>query len=113
MLVLPVCGTLRGAGDEKVGRCFEGVLVDGVGVAMFVSGSSELGCAQGVLGDEGRSYRGEVGGNMLCCGFGGRMKARAVSCGEAHASQVLAKLESRRVPTWLLNQKHCSGLCCF
>jgi hypothetical protein len=33
-LVLPVCGTLRGAGDEKAGRCFEGVLVEGVGVAM-------------------------------------------------------------------------------
>jgi hypothetical protein len=39
MLVLPVCGTLRGAGDEKVGRCFEGVLVEGVGVAMIVAGS--------------------------------------------------------------------------
>jgi len=33
-MVLPVWGTLRGAGDEKVGRCFEGGLVEGVGVAM-------------------------------------------------------------------------------
>jgi hypothetical protein len=39
MLVLPVCGTLRGAGDEKVGRCFEGVLVEAVGVAMVAGGS--------------------------------------------------------------------------
>jgi hypothetical protein len=66
MLVLPVCGTLRGAGDEKVGRCFEGVLVEGVGVAMIVSGSSELDCARRVLEDERRCYRGDVGGNMLC-----------------------------------------------
>jgi hypothetical protein len=34
MLVLPVCGTLRAAGEEKVGRSREGVLVEGVGVAM-------------------------------------------------------------------------------
>lgn len=33
-VVAPVCGTLRGAGDEKAGRCLCGVLVEGVGVAM-------------------------------------------------------------------------------
>lgn len=36
MLIVPVWGTLRGAGEEKVGRCLEGVLVEGVGVAMVV-----------------------------------------------------------------------------
>jgi hypothetical protein len=41
-----VCGTLRGAGEEKVGRCFEGVLAMGVGVAMVVADdSAESGCA--------------------------------------------------------------------
>lgn len=30
----PVWGTLLGAGEEKVGICFEGVFVEGVGVAM-------------------------------------------------------------------------------
>lgn len=34
MLNVPVCGTLRGAGDEKVGRCLEGVLFEGVGVVI-------------------------------------------------------------------------------
>jgi hypothetical protein len=34
-----VGGTLRGAGDEKVGRCFEGVLVECVGVAIVAGGS--------------------------------------------------------------------------
>jgi hypothetical protein len=38
MFILPVGGTLRGAGDEKVGRCFEGVLVEGVGVAIAAVG---------------------------------------------------------------------------
>ena len=40
ILVLPVCGTLRGAGEEKVGRCFDGpgVCVEGVGVAMVAVG---------------------------------------------------------------------------
>jgi hypothetical protein len=33
-VVAPVCGTLRGAGDENAGRCLCGVLVEGVGVAM-------------------------------------------------------------------------------
>jgi len=36
--MLPVGGTLRGAGDEKVGRCFAGVFVEGVGVAIVVVG---------------------------------------------------------------------------
>jgi hypothetical protein len=42
MFVLPVWGTLRGAGEEKVGRCFEGVLVEGVGVPMMVVESAGL-----------------------------------------------------------------------
>jgi hypothetical protein len=45
MFVLPVWGTLRGAGEEKVGRCLEGVLVEGVGVAMTVVESAGLGPA--------------------------------------------------------------------
>jgi hypothetical protein len=67
MLVLPVWGTLPGAGEEKVGRCFEGVLVEGVGVAMFgiVSDSRERGRARSVLGDERRSYRADAGGIIL------------------------------------------------
>lgn len=36
--MLPVGGTLRGAGDENVGRCFEGVFVEGVGVAIVAVG---------------------------------------------------------------------------
>jgi hypothetical protein len=71
MLVLPVCGTLRGAGDEKVGRCFEGVLVEGVGVAMIVVDSSELDRSRSVLGESPRSYCDGKGDNMLCyrCGW--------------------------------------------
>jgi hypothetical protein len=67
MLVLPVCGTLRGAGDEKVWRCFEGVLVEGVGVAIIesVRGSVERERARSVLGDDWRSYRGKAGGDIL------------------------------------------------
>jgi hypothetical protein len=67
MLVLPVCGTLRGAGDEKVGRCFEGVLVEGVGVAIIesVRESVERERARSVLGDDRRYYRGKAGGNIL------------------------------------------------
>jgi hypothetical protein len=42
MFVLPVCGTLRGAGDEKGRRSFDGVLVEAVGVAMFVMKSVEF-----------------------------------------------------------------------
>jgi hypothetical protein len=38
MLRLPVGGTLRGAGEEKAGRCFEGVSLEGVGVAIVVEG---------------------------------------------------------------------------
>lgn len=32
-------GTLRGAGEESAARCFCGVLVEGVGVAMVAVGS--------------------------------------------------------------------------
>jgi hypothetical protein len=67
MFVLPVWGTLPGAGEEKVGRCLEGVLVEGVGVAMFesVRDSVERERARSVLEDERRSYREAYGGNML------------------------------------------------
>jgi hypothetical protein len=49
--VLPVWGTLRGAGEENVGRCFEGVLVEGVGVAMAVVESAGVGPALRVWDD--------------------------------------------------------------
>jgi hypothetical protein len=58
MLVLPVCGTLRGAGDEKVGRCFEGVLVEAVGVAM-VARSSERSIARDL---DWESFRDPIAG---------------------------------------------------
>jgi hypothetical protein len=51
MFVLPVWGTLRGAGEEKVGRCLEGVLVEGVGVAMTVVESAGLDLALYVWDD--------------------------------------------------------------
>lgn len=50
---MPVCGTLRGAGDEKVGRCFEGVLFEGVGVAIVNEGCEAPGgycCGEYVYG---------------------------------------------------------------
>lgn len=65
MFVLPVCGTLRGAGDEKVGGCLDGVLVEGVGVAMMVFDSSELELERRVSGDESRDYRDSTVGGML------------------------------------------------
>ena len=37
ILELPVGGTLRGAGDEKGCNCFEGVLIEGLGVAMMAN----------------------------------------------------------------------------
>lgn len=64
--MFPVCGTLRGAGEEKVGRCFEGVLVEGVGVAMTVTDSGEVDSVRRVLGDEQRAYRCDVCRNMVC-----------------------------------------------
>lgn len=66
MLVLPVCGTLRGAGDEKVGGCLDGVLVEGVGVAMMVVDSSALEFEQRVAGDESRHYRDNTVDDMVC-----------------------------------------------
>lgn len=66
MLVLPVCGTLRGAGEEKVGGCFDGVLVDGVGVAMMVAVVSELDGERRVSDDESRLYRHGIIDHMLC-----------------------------------------------
>lgn len=65
MLVLPVCGTLRGAGDEKVGGCLDGVLVEGVGVAMIVVSSAELGFDDRVLSNQSRFYRHGIVGGML------------------------------------------------
>ena len=35
---MPMPGILRGAGEEKTGRVFDGVFVDGVGVAAMVEG---------------------------------------------------------------------------
>lgn len=37
-VVAPVCGVLRGAGEEKAGRCFCAV-EEGVGVAIVGAGS--------------------------------------------------------------------------
>jgi len=39
MPVAPVCGVLRGAGEEKAGRCFCAVVEEGVGVAIAGAGS--------------------------------------------------------------------------
>jgi hypothetical protein len=43
MPVAPVCGVLRGAGEEKAGRCFCAVVEEGVGVAIVGAESRVVG----------------------------------------------------------------------
>jgi hypothetical protein len=94
MLGPPVCGTLRGAGEEKVGRCFEGVLAMGVGVAMTVTGDSRGPILRGEYWEtNGAPIAGER--VVTCCAIDvdgrkltkGRMRSLE---GKARASQVLA-----------------------
>ncbi len=61
MLELPVGGTLRGAGEEKVCNCFEGVFIEGLGVAILANRYAE--CA-GIPG-------GGIGGNVVAVGRSG------------------------------------------
>lgn len=44
-------GTLRGAGEESAARCFWGVLVEGVGVAMAAVVAPDARGERGTVGD--------------------------------------------------------------
>lgn len=59
-MVAPVCGVLRGAGDEKAGRCFCAVFEDGVGVAIVVAG--------------------KIASLKLCAGYRGKERDRRAFC---------------------------------
>lgn len=87
---LPEWGTLRGAGDEKAGRCPEGVLEDGVGVAIFQWTPDgtwlRVRREEDAVNVEGRPVVSYYKGSLRWK----KNEARVNLRGEAHASHVLA-----------------------